>query len=497
MAPKRIVFGGFLHETNTFGPSLATYKDFVGGGGYGRMSEGEDLREKVRGVNAAIGGAMEVGEQEGWECIPTLYCMASPSAHVTEDAFERITTRLLELIAQAGEIDGICLDLHGAMVTQHLDDGEGEILKRIRAQVGADLPITVSLDLHANVTPLMVEMADVLESYRTYPHVDMAETGRRSARMMARLLAGEKFAKAFRQIDFLTAISWQTTFENPAKALYEKLEDLTADPRCPSLSFNMGFPAADFPDCGMAITAYGPGADIAAEQLALAVEAAEADFAGPVWSPEEGVREAMRIAQTASKPVVISDTQDNPGAGGDSDTMGMLRALVSCGASGAIGNIFDPESAAACHAAGEGATIKLALGAKSKIPGDAPFEAEFLIEKLTDGRFLAKGGYYSGRMMDMGPSALLRIGEVKVALVSSKAQMADREMFRSLGVPPEEEKILVVKSSNHFRADFQPIAETILVCAAPGPMAVDPATLPWTRLRPGLRTSPLGTPFQP
>ena len=139
MAPKRIVFGGFLHETNTFGPSLATYKDFVGGGGYGRMSEGEDLREKVRGVNAAIGGAMEVGEQEGWEVIPTLYCMASPSAHVTEDAFERITGRLLELIAQAGEIDGICLDLHGAMVTQHLDDGEGEILKRIRAQVGADL----------------------------------------------------------------------------------------------------------------------------------------------------------------------------------------------------------------------------------------------------------------------------------------------------------------------------------------------------------------------
>ena len=496
MTKKRVAFGGFLHETNPFGPSLATYEDFEGGGGYGRMVEGAPLREAMRGVNAAIGGAMEVGEQEGWEVIPTHYCMASPSAHVTEDAYERITARILELIEAALPLDGLCLDLHGAMVAQHLDDGEGEFLRRVRDLVGPDLPITVSLDLHANVTPLMVTMADVIESYRTYPHVDMAETGRRSARMMARLLEGEKFAKAFRQIDFLTAISWQTTFENPARAIYDQLEEMVKDPRCPSLSFNMGFPAADFPDCGMSITAYGPGAEIAAEQLAVAVEAAEAEFKGRVYQPEEAIREGLRLAEETGKPTVISDTQDNPGAGGDSDTMGMLRALVACEASGAIGNIFDPASAAACHAAGKGATIKLALGANSKIPGDAPFEAEFLIENLTDGRFLAKGGYYSGRKMDLGPSALLRIGDVRIAVTSSKAQMADREMFRSIGVPPEEEKLLVVKSSNHFRADFQPIAGAILVAEAPGPMAVDPATLPWTNLRPGLRTSPLGTPFK-
>ena len=491
----RVVVGGFLHETNTFGPSPATYADFERGGGYGRMVEGQALLDRAEGVNSALSGAVEVGREEGWEIVPTLYCTASPSAHVTKDAFERIASRLLDMIEAALPVDGICLDLHGAMVTEHLDDGEGEFLRRLRDLVGPETPVVVSLDLHANVTPRMFELADVLESYRTYPHVDMAETGRRSARMLARLLAGEKFARAFRQLDFLTAVSWQSTFEAPARGLYDKLESLLEDPRCASLSFNMGFPAADFPDCGMSITAYGPGAEIAAEQLALAVEAAEAEFSGPVWSPEEGVREAMRIAEGASKPVVIADTQDNPGAGGDSDTMGMLRALVACGASAAIGNIFDPESAAAAHAAGEGAVIRLALGAKSKIPGDAPFEAEFTVEKLSDGVFRALGGYYSGRLMDMGPSALLRIGGVRVTVVSAKAQMADREMFRSLGVQPEEEKVLVVKSSNHFRADFQPIAETILVCAAPGPMAVDPATLPWTRLRPGLRTSPKGVPF--
>ncbi len=493
MTAPRIAIGGFLHETNTFGPSKATYEDFLGGGG--RMAVGAEIAPMLAGVNSAAAGAFEIANEKGWEPVPLLWTATSPSAHVTEDAFERIAGRMLELLAAAGPVDGIFLDLHGAMVTEHLDDGEGELLRRLRAIVGPEVPVAVALDLHANVTALMLEHADVLDSYRTYPHVDMAETGRRLARTLDGMLGGPKPEKAMRQVPFLTAISWQSTDAEPARGLYRRLGGIAEG--MASWSFNMGFPAADFPDCGMTVLAYGPGADAVADRMLAEVEAAEADFAGRVFSPDEGVAEARRIAASASRPVVISDTQDNPGAGADSDTTGMLRAMIAAGARGALGNLWDPESAAQAHAAGEGAMVRLSLGARSRIPGDAPVEAEFLVEKLTDGEFIATGPFYSGRKMTMGPSACLRIGDVRVALVSAKAQMADREMFRTLGIVPEEEPILIVKSSNHYRADFAPIAETILVCAAPGPMAVDPATLPWTRLRPGLRTSPMGRPFEP
>lgn len=493
MSAPRIAIGGFLHETNTFAPTKATYDDFVGGGGAGRMSEGAEILERLRGVNAGISGVIDIAEAEGWELIPTLFCAASPSAHVTEDAFERIAGRMLALIAAAGPLDGVFLDLHGAMVTEHLDDGEGELLARLRDLVGPDVPVAVSLDLHANVTAQMLDKADLLDSYRTYPHVDMAETGRRACRSLARMLGGARPQKAMLQAPFLTAISWQCTDEAPAGPLYARLEALSQG--LEAISFNMGFPAADFPECGMTVLAYGDGAAEAAKSLMADIEAAEPAFAGPVWSPDAGVAEAMRLAKGAARPVTLADTQDNPGAGADSDTMGMLRALVAAGASACIGNVCDPASALAAHAAGVGATVRLALGAKSGVPGDAPFEAEFLVEALSDGQFTATGPYYRGKAMQMGPSARLRIGDVRIALTSDKAQMADREMFRSLGITPEDEALIVVKSSNHFRADFAPIAEAILVCAAPGPMAVDPATLPWTRLRPGLRPAPLAPGF--
>ncbi|MEM6486685.1 MAG: M81 family metallopeptidase [Pseudomonadota bacterium] len=500
MSAQRVAIGGFLHETNTFGPSKATYADFVSGGGAGRMVEGEAIAATLSGTNVAIAGALAHAAEAGWTVVPTLWCATSPSAHVTEDAFERIAGRLVDLIAAAMPLDGVFLDLHGAMVTEHLDDGEGELLRRLRARLGTGLgavPIVASLDLHANVTPQMVDLADALESYRTYPHVDMADTGRRAAAMLGRIMAEGRPAKAFRQAPFLTAIAWQSTDNAPAGRLYARVADLSREGT--AVSFNMGFPAADIPGCGMSVAAYGPAADRAADALMADIVAAEPEFAGTVYAPDEAIARALSLAAKASRPVVVSDTQDNPGAGADSDTTGMLRALLAAGTEApmAIGNLYDPDSAARAHAAGEGATVRLALGGKSRVPGDAPFEAEFLVERLTDGRFLAPGPFYGGRAMEMGPSACLRLGPVRIALVSAKAQMADRAMFETLGIPVARQTVVVVKSSVHFRADFAPAAAAILVARAPGPMAVDPSTLPWRRLRPGLRTAPGGPAFEP
>ncbi|MFZ5734169.1 MAG: M81 family metallopeptidase [Pseudomonadota bacterium] len=495
----RIAIGGFLHETNTFAPTKAVYDAFVHGGGWPPMSLGDAMFPATDNINVGMSGFVDCARKEGWTLIPTIWCAASPSAHVTKDAYERVAKVIVDGIAAAGPLDAVYLDLHGAMVTEHFDDGEGELLARVRRVIGNDIPLVVSIDLHANVTPAMVEHSDALVAYRTYPHIDMADTGRAAARHLALLLkTKQRFAKAFRQPPFLIPISWQCTDIEPCKSIYAKLAALESD-AVPTLSFAPGFPAADFPDCGPSIFAYGrtqADADRAADTIANLIVEHENDFDGQIYAPDEGVRYAMDRAKTARKPMVIADTQDNPGAGGDSDTTGMLRALVRNGATkAAIGVIVDPASAEAAHRAGAGNTVKLALGGKSGIPGDAPFEETFAVEKLSDGRFIAPGPYFGGSRMNLGPSACLRIGDVRVVVGSRKSQLADQAMFRYVGIEPTEQSILVNKSSVHFRADFTPIAEEIIICAAPGAMPADTAALPWTRLRPDVRVRPNGPTF--
>ncbi|MGY4311736.1 M81 family metallopeptidase [Bradyrhizobium sp. JR3.5] len=496
----RIAVGGFLHETNTFAPTKATYDDFVHGGGWPSMTHGTEVLKVMRKINVGLAGFVEAAEANGWELAPTVAAGATPSAHVTKDAFERIVREIVDGIAAAGPIDGVYLDLHGAMVTEHYDDGEGEILARVRKVVGKDIPLVASLDLHANVSPEMIAHADALIAYRTYPHVDMADTGRACARHLALLLkSGERLAKAFRQLPFLIPISWQCTNDQPAKNIYQQLASLESD-AVPTLSFAFGFPAADFRDCGPSVFTYGrtqADADAAADRLAALVEGHENDFDGRIYSPDDGVRLAMELAASATRPIVIADTQDNPGAGGTSDTTGMLRALVRNKASAATGVIFDPQSAKAAHEAGVGASVTLHLGGKSGIAGDAPYRETFVVEKLSDGRFVAPGPFYGGRDMDMGLSACLRVGDVRVVVGSYKAQLADQSMYRYVGIEPTAQKILVNKSSVHFRADFEPIAEKLLICAAPGAMPADTATLPWKHLRPGIRIKPNGPTFTP
>src|SRR3979411_2236963 len=202
----RIAVGGFLHETNTFAPTKAVYDAFVRGGGAPPMREGAKLLEKMRNINVGIAGFIPAAEAEGWELVPTIWCAASPSAHVTRDACARVAGAIVDGGRAAGAIDAVYLDLHGAMVAEHIDDGEGEIIARVREAIGGDLPLVVSLDLHANVTPQMVQQSDALIAYRTYPHIDMADTGCAAAKHLALLLScGHRFHTAFRQSPFLTA----------------------------------------------------------------------------------------------------------------------------------------------------------------------------------------------------------------------------------------------------------------------------------------------------
>lgn len=499
---SRIAVGGFQHETNTFAPTKAGYPAFEAGGGWPGVQYGEAIFPAVEGANIPAAGAIQALRAMGHTLVGTAWAAASPSAHVTAEAFERILGGLLQNLQAAGKVDGVYLDLHGAMVSEEFEDGEGEILRRVRDAVGPRVPIVASLDLHANVTRTMVNTVDAMVAYRTYPHVDMADTGARAARLLEQMLkTGQRLTGEFHTLDYLTGISSQCSFIEPCKSIYTELGKLEDTSGC-ILSFTPGFPMADFEECGMSVFGYGlkeNDTKAAVAKLRRIVADAEKDFALELHAAGDAVRRA-RERGAPGKPVVLADTQDNPGAGGDSNTTGMLHALLAQGAGRrfpgqvALGLMFDAEAGRAACAAGVGATLDLALGrAVPTFTGqasDPPLRGRFTVRAVSDGRVTLKGPMMTGLTVALGPSACLEIEGVRVAVVGGKKQLMDRELLRMVGIQPEQQRIIVVKSSNHFRADFTPIASRILVAKAAGPMAAEPADLPWKHLPADIRRTP-------
>jgi microcystin degradation protein MlrC len=490
----RIAIGGFLHESHSFAPLPTGWADFVKPGGFPPLQKAATLLDALRPTSCPAAGAIAVAEEQGIAIAPLAWGFANPAGPVTAEAFERIAALLVAALSDAledGPLDGVYLDLHGAMVAEGFDDAEGEVLRRVRAVVGPDVPIAASLDPHANKTAAMVRHADVLVPFRTYPHVDMKPAGAQATRLLLRMIReGRRPAKAFRELEYWTPLPGQCTMVAPMADVMAERARLAEQPGVWELGFCFGFPYADFPGCGMAIASFADTPDkasAAADALARFIAAKETEFALGVLPASEGVARAMAAKGTG--PVILADTQDNPGGGGHGDTTGLLAELIRQDAQGAVlAPMNDAEAAAACHAAGEGATLTLELGGKSD---GAPLQVTALVERLSDGRFTLTGPMGAGNPANLGPCALVRVAPgVRVVIVSRKMQAHDQALFRHIGVEPADQRIVAVKSSVHFRADFQPIASEVIVVTAPGPVVADPAVLPFTNLRPGLRLRP-------
>lgn len=512
----RVAIGGFQHETNTFAPQKAGLNAFVQPDAWPGMQVGAALLETFRKpaparapMNVPVAGFLHAAGELGFEVVPLVWAAATPSAHVTTDAYAQIAGLMVEGLERAqaeGPLDAVYLDLHGAMVTEDMEDGEGELLEWVRDVVGARTLIAASLDVHANVTAKMVRNADLLVAYRTYPHVDMARTGARAARLLDEIVtSGRRPKKALRKINYLVPLTAQCTMNDPAAMLYADVSALDGAElehgRVLGASLTMGFPLADIAECGPAVIAYAEtqaAADEAAGQLAEAMRQFERAFRQKLWDPEEAVAygEAADEADRARGPLVLADTQDNPGAGGNGDTVGLLRALISGARSALCGVIYDPATAAAAWQAGEGARLRVSLGAWTGGAPEEPIDAVATVVRLHDGEIDAHGPFYAGAMLSLGPSAMLAIGGVRVIVSSTKVQTADRAMFAAFGADPARENIVALKSSVHFRADFQSIARDILVVASPGPNPADHTHLPYRRLRNGVRLMPAGHTFQ-
>ena len=492
---KRIAIAGFQHETNTFAGSQADLPDFEMDDSWPGLLSGEDAITVTRGMNLPIAGFVAACEADaGIELQPILWASAEPSGPVTDHAFETILGRITDQLRALMPLDGVYLDLHGAMITQTHADGEGEILSRVRASVGPDVPVVISLDMHCNVTRKMVALANAITIFRTYPHLDMSETGARCLPPLRAAMSGQKLYKVFHQLPYLIPMHAQFTGAPPMSDLYAQARDASTDGAL--LELAVGFTGGDMIDTGPSTLAQAENpqkAQAMADQLLRNALAAEAAFDCRLPDATTGIRTAMALPK--GKPVVIADVQDNPGGGTSSDTVGLLRAFMAEGAQGVLmGLMHDPEAAAAAHAAGIGAVCTLGLGGHSGLPGEAPVMGRYRVEALSDGAVRYEGEMYGGGVAQIGPTAVLRpldtTADLQIVVSTVRNQCLDLAYFRHIGLQPENARILCVKSTVHYRAAFDPIAQTALSVGATGALSCDLEQAGYRHIRPGLRLGP-------
>lgn len=494
---SRIALGGFSHESNSFAPSQDVgLTHFLARRDRPPLLLDEEVLTGLAGGSFPTTGFLRaIGPDAVLH--PLAWASGGAGGLVSDEAFEHICEALLTRLRPLGGLDAIYLELHGAMATPSFDDPEAELLRRVRGVVGDTVPIVVTLDYHANLSPAFARLVDGAVVYRTYPHVDRVACGEIAAGLVRRLAGrGRVQGVAIAHLPFLIPLHAQSTLAEPSRGI--AAQSLADHGDIISRCYAAGFPLCDSHWCGPAVMVHAnsqAAADEACDALYRHVLGARQSFDTRLWSCEAAVAHAIRCAQApGSGPVVLADVQDNPGAGASAATTGILAALVHQQATDALlGILCDPQAAAAAHAAGEGARITLALGGNPDAPDQPALTGRFEIERLGPGRFTTSGQVAGGNATDLGPMALLRIGETRVVVSSVRMQAFDPAPFHHLGADPARAAILVLKSTCHFRADFAAMARDILLVEAPGDAVADPARYPYQRLRADVLRHPADT----
>ncbi len=485
--PKRVLIAAVRHETNTFSQMPTDVAAF----GAREFYRGEEIPRNLAGTRTEIAAYLDAAESFGWTPVCPVSASATPSGKVTRAAFDRFAADIIAAIDDNPPFDAVLLALHGAMVVEHHDDGEGLLLRLIRDRVGRAVPIGATLDLHANVTNLMAECADVLISYRTYPHVDQYERAAETADLIRRAVEGEiRPTLTVARGNLLDGVDHgRTTAPGPMTEVLAMADAIVAeDPTILAISVNAGFPWADIRDAG-------PSAVIVCDDKDASCRAIAGKLMDAAWesrhrrtiqtvSAAEAVAEAKKTAASGG-PVVLADFADNPGGGGYGDGTTLLGAIIEAGLEGAaFATIRDAEAAAICTEAGTGATVSLALGGKIDPRYGAPLKVTGSVEAITDGTFVYEGPMLAGTTARMGPTAVLRVGGVDIVVTSSNHQALDRRFFSHAGIDPAAKSVLAVKSAHHFRAAFAPMASQVLVVDSGGGLTSnDFRAFPFERVR--------------
>ncbi|GGJ00987.1 microcystinase C [Halobellus salinus] len=476
-----VLLARLKHETNTFSSLSTGHEEFASTS----LFRGEAIVPEFRDTNTDLGGFLRVADEEGWEVVPTVAANATPGGVVTHDAFSSFLDRILDGI-DAHDPDAILLGLHGAMVSERHRDGDGHILESVRSVAGDDVPVMATLDLHANVSDRMVDHADGLFGYDTYPHVDIGNTGETAARAMAATLDGSlEPTIVIDRAPLLPPLPPLQTAAEPMASLLATAADAESD-RIPDVSVLGGFAHADVPEAGFSVV--GVADESAASEAAgactdLAAAAADRrhEFDRTYTSVDDAV--AAAAAWDRTDPLVLADIADNPGGGSAQDGTVLLAALLEAGVeNAAVAAIYDPAAVDAAAETGVGERVTVDLGGHTEPNGD-PITVEGHVRRLSDGTYRNQGPMSTGLEVSFGRTAVLAVDGIDVIVASHRQQPYDPEAFRSHGIVPERKRVLVLKSTVHYRAAFDPIAGGVKEVSAPGLCSPDLSSFSYEHVR--------------
>jgi microcystin degradation protein MlrC len=470
----------FLHETNTFSvrkTDLSAFEAYT-------FLTGNDQLKTFEGTNTGVAGCLECAQKFDWHMEHAVTAHAGPSGLVTTGAFDAIADLILDA-ARTRLPDGVLLPLHGAMVLEFCEDGEGELLQRLRDIIGPDIPIAITLDLHANVTVKMCELADIIVSYKTYPHIDMREAACHAGSILQRAMLGEISPTTIRvHCPMLAEANGGRTDVGPMISRFERARAYECEPDVFAVSINAGFEGSD-------ITEVGPTVLVTCQGDSTSHQAFAETIANDIWMKRDevlntyySVEEAAAIAADfvrTDNPLIIADYADNPGGGAYGDSTALLDALLKTGVSNAcFGPMADPVAATHLHEHSEGETITIDLGGTTDPHfGGGPLTVTGQIRQLSNGVCIGDGPMKGGQELHFGKTCVLHVDGIDILVVSEAIQMYDQQQFRSFGIDPTSKTVVALKSMQHFRAAFEPVAEKIIVCDSGALCTTDVTKLPY------------------
>ncbi|MGA2954252.1 MAG: M81 family metallopeptidase [Thermodesulfobacteriota bacterium] len=476
----RFVIGMMKHETNTFSPvptPLASFQQ--------EADIFEPQAQAFQGTNTALAAFIDLARKEGAEIVTPVAASAWPSGPVDADAYRAISEAICRAVAKG--CDALFLDLHGAMVSQETDDGEGTLLQRIR-RIAPNLPIAVALDLHANITEEMVANCTAIAGYQTYPHVDMYETGKKAGQIIIEALHRKASpAMAWMSCPMIPHTLRMGTSEPPMSNLVAAAR--AEERNALAVSVFGGFPLADISQAGLSVVAVTDGDRDRAEQICRTMSREawrlRKEF---IYRGEPLLQSVNRAARTKEGPVLLIDHADNCASGGTQDTMAVVAEVIRQGLDNvAVGSIRDPEAVAAMIKAGVGNKITLPLGGKMDMPSigrkGEPLELTGRVRVISDGRFVPRGPMLTGVAQDMGRTVVLDAGPLEFVVSEKNHEPFDLGIFRSVGIEPTAKRYLLLKSRIHYRAGFLPIAKTIVECNGVGVTGSDYTQFKFIKLR--------------
>lgn len=485
----RLALVGFGHEANTFAPARASLSAWRRAG----ILEGDEIRRRYEASDSTLAGFLQYGRDEPQvEVVPLIYSWITPTGASTAEAFEHLTGRMLDQLREQGPWDGVLLPQHGAAVCDGRRDADGEFIRRVRSVVGADVPIGVTLDMHANVSPLMTQTADIITVYQTNPHVDARVQALLCARLLGRTIRGEiRPVMALASPPLAINILRQGTADEPMRSILTTARDQEQRQDILSVSVVEGFPYADVAEMGMSVVVVADSdPDLAADcarTVALTAWNVRAELAGDASGTDDALRRARAIVEASGPgaPVVVLDMGDNVGGGSPGDSTILLHAARRLGISGVAQTVCDPEAAQLCAAAGAGGRVETSVGGKTDDRHGPPFSVSGEVIAVTDGRFDDPSPTHGGAVeFDLGTSAGLRTDDGFLLAITSRAEGTwSRLQFRTLGIEPADVPILIAKGVHAPRAAFEPLARELIWADTPGSTSADLTTFEYHHRR--------------